>query len=157
MVICVVKWGKVAANVMLLGEYECRVDQKGRLAVPARLRQEFLEGIVLTRGFDTCIVAYPVHEWNNVCKDFAEVPFITQEKNRRLIRFIFSSAFKDELDAQGRILLPSPLRQYAQIKETAVIAGNNKYLEIWDKELWQAEQALMGEMAWELAERMGVR
>lgn len=141
---------------MLLGEYECRLDQKGRLAIPARLRQEFLDGIVLTRGFDTCIIAYPVHEWNNMCKDFAEIPSITQEKNRRLIRFIFSSAFKDELDAQGRILLPSPLREYAHIKDMSVITGNNKYLEIWGKELWEKEKALMGEIAWELAERTGL-
>ncbi len=141
---------------MLLGEYEYRIDQKGRLAIPAKLRKEFHDGLVLTRGFDRCMLAYPMSEWQKISEQFSTLP-TTRDKNRRLIRITFASAFNVELDAQGRVALPSPLRQYAQIKDSVVIAGGNKYLEIWSKQQWEAEQLLMDEQAWQLAEGMELR
>ena len=72
-------------------------------------------------------------------------------------RFIFSPAFTDELDRLGRVLLPAPLRQYAQIKDVVVIAGVNTYIEIWSKEHWDLEKALMDEQGWQIAEGMESR
>ena len=141
---------------MLLGEYEYRIDQKGRVAIPAKLRKEFHEGLVLTRGFDRCILVYPLSEWHKICQSFANLP-ITRDKNRRLIRITFAAAFCAELDGQGRIALPSPLREYAQIKDVVIMAGGNRYLEIWSKELWEKEKLLMEEQAWQLAEGMELR
>lgn len=141
---------------MLLGEYEYRIDQKGRVAIPAKLRKEFSDGLVLTRGFDKCMLAYPISEWNKISDNFSNLP-TTRDKNRRLIRHTFASAFNVDLDGQGRIALPAPLRQHAQINETVVIAGGNKYLEIWSKELWEKELLLMDEQAWQLAEGMEFR
>ena len=141
---------------MLLGEYSYRIDQKGRVAIPARLRKEFADGLVLTRGFDRCMLVYPISEWNNISESFSSL-VTTRDKNRRLIRITFANAFSAELDGQGRIALPSPLREYAQIKDTVVIAGGNKYLEIWSKKLWESEQSLMDEQAWQLAEGMELR
>jgi len=141
---------------MFLGEYEYRIDQKGRVAIPAKLRKEFQDGLVLTRGFDKCILAYPLPEWRKISDSFADLP-TTRDKNRRLIRLTFASAFLAELDGQGRVALPSPLREYAQIKEIAIMAGGNNYLEIWGKELWEKEQQLMDEQAWQLAEGMELR
>ena len=136
---------------MLLGEYECRIDQKGRVAVPAKLRKEFPEGLVLTRGVDKCMLAYPLAEWSKVSDENEFSPF-SPGKNRRLNRMIFGNAFDLELDKQGRVALPSPLRQHAQIKDIVVMVGGNKYLEIWSKESWDQEKLLMDEQAWQLAE-----
>lgn len=141
---------------MLLGEYEYRIDQKGRIAIPARLRGEFKDGLVLTRGFDKCVLAYPLPEWHKFSDSFANLP-ITQDKNRDIRRFLFASAFITELDGQGRAALPSPLRHYAQITEVAIIAGGSEYLEIWGKELWEEKRQFMEEHAWLIAERMEQR
>jgi MraZ protein len=141
---------------MILGEYECRIDQKGRVAVPAKLRKEFQGGLVLTRGPDSCILAYPLPEWQRICDRFADLP-TTRDRNRRLIRFTFASAFSIELDGQGRVALPLPLRKFAGIEEVAVMAGANKYLEIWDKESWEKEKRLMDERAWLIPEGMELR
>ncbi len=140
---------------MILGEYEYRIDQKGRVAVPAKLRKEFQGGLVLTRGFDKCMLVYPVAEWQRICDSFADLP-TTRDRNRRLIRLTFANAFSAELDGQGRVALPLPLREYAQIKEVAVMAGANKYLEIWGKDLWEQEKLRMDE-AWRIAEGVELR
>lgn len=141
---------------MILGVYEHRIDLKGRVSIPAKLRKAFNEELVLTRGPDGCILAYPMAEWQRICESFADLP-TTRDKNRRLIRITFSSAFNAELDGQGRVALPMPLREYARIKEVAVMAGANRYLEIWSKEAWEKEQLLMDEQAWQIAEGMELR
>jgi transcriptional regulator MraZ len=138
---------------MLLGQYEYQIDQKGRIAIPPKLRKEFQGGLVITRGFDKCMVAYPLTEWRKISENFSNLTS-TRDKNRRLTRITFSGAFQVEVDGQGRVALPLPLRQYAQIKETVIMAGGNTYLEIWSKELWEQEQLLMDEQAWQLAEGM---
>jgi MraZ protein len=141
---------------MILGEYEYRIDQKGRVAIPAKLRKEFQGGLVLTRGVDGCMLAYPLPEWQRICDSFADLP-TTRDRNRRLIRLTFANAFSTELDGQGRVALPLPLRKFAGIKEVAVMAGANKYLEIWSKESWEKEKLLMDEQAWRIAEGLELR
>ncbi|MFO8010333.1 MAG: division/cell wall cluster transcriptional repressor MraZ [Dehalococcoidia bacterium] len=136
---------------MLLGEYEYRIDQKGRLAIPAKFRKEFHGGVVLTRGIDKQILAFPLNEWQKLSENYEVSPF-SPSKNRRLNRVIFSSAFDLELDRQGRVAIPQTLRELAQIKDRAVIAGTNKCLEIWSKELWEEEKKRMDEDAYRLAE-----
>ena len=79
---------------------------------------------------------------------------MTQAKARRLIRLNFSGAFQLEMDRQGRVPLPPALRNYAQVQEEVVIAGTGKYLEIWDRELWDQERVLLDDEAWQIAENM---
>ncbi len=141
---------------LFLGQYEYRIDQKGRIAIPPKFREEFREGLIAVRGFEKCIVLYPPREWEKVAERFAALP-ATRSRSRRISRFTFSSAFDLELDGQGRIALPQPLRQYAEIKEIVVIAGLNTCIEIWDKELWEAERVLMDEQAWQIAESFEAR
>ncbi len=136
---------------MFLGEYEYRIDQKGRVAIPAKLREAFRGGIVFSRGFDDCITAYPTAEWQRVADRLAALP-LTRGNARRVNRFVFSGAFSLELDRLGRVILPLALRQYAQIKDEVVIAGVGSHIEIWSKELWAQEQSLMSEQAGEIAE-----
>lgn len=136
---------------MFLGEYDHSIDQKGRIAIPSRLRYAFEHGVVLSRGFEKCIMVYPLGEWNKVAERLAALP-VTQSKVRRINRSTFSSAFHQELDGQGRVLIPPQLREYAAINGEVVVVGANTYLEIWSKEQWVAERASLDEDAWQLAE-----
>lgn len=141
---------------MFLGTYEHRIDDRGRIAIPAKFREELKAGLVLAQGFDRCINVYPLKMWQEIAEKHT-TPLIAKEKLRRISRFIYSPAFTEELDRLGRVLLPAPLRHYADIKDVVVIAGVNTSVEIWSKEQWDAEKALMDEQGWQLAEGMELR
>lgn len=140
---------------MFLGEYEHTIDPKGRLAIPARFREPFLSGLVLTRGIDPCLIAYPLAEWRQLAEKLVALPY-TQDNVRRISRNTFANAVDLELDKQGRILIPLTLREVAQIHDSAVIVGLYHHLEIWSKELWDQERAVIREQAWQLAESIEV-
>ncbi|MFQ5924563.1 MAG: division/cell wall cluster transcriptional repressor MraZ [Dehalococcoidia bacterium] len=141
---------------MFLGQYEHKIDPRGRVAIPARFREELKAGLVLSQGFERCITAYPLKAWQEMAEKFAALP-LTRSRSRRMSRFIFSPAFSQELDGLGRVLLPAPLRQYAEIKDIVIIVGVNTYFEIWSKDDWNAEKALMDEQGWQIAEGMELR
>jgi MraZ protein len=141
---------------VFLGEYQYRLDEKGRIGIPPKFRQEFRDGLVLARGIEGCITVYPVSEWKKIAEKLNDLP-PTRSKTRRINRFTFATAFYAELDGQGRIALPLPLRQYAGIGSSVVIVGVNNYLELWSETNWEAEKALMEEQAWQLSEGMEVR
>ena len=102
------------------GEYRHSIDVKGRLFIPAKLREELGERFTVTRGLDKCLAIYPENEWNILEERIRALPM---SKARDLQRFFFSSAFDAELDSQGRILLPAGLRKFAEITKEAVITG----------------------------------
>jgi MraZ protein len=136
---------------MLLGEYELRIDHKGRVAIPVRFREAFQKGLVLSRSFDKCLIVYTLVEWEKAAERLVSLP-LTRLNTRRIARHTFSSAFALKLDRQGRIILPPVLRQYAEIKDQAVVVGAYTHIQIWSKELWAAERAYMSEHASEIAE-----
>jgi MraZ protein len=136
---------------MLLGEYELRIDHKGRLAVPARFREEFRGRLVLSRGFDKCLIVYTVAEWDKVAEKLVALP-LTQLNPRRISRFTFSGAFDLEPDRQGRVIIPLTLRQYAELNDEAIVVGAYSHLQIWSKKLWTAEKEFMSEHAADIAE-----
>ena len=136
---------------MFFGEYEYTIDQKGRVTIPPKFREAFKGGIVLLRGYDKCVTACTVAEWDKRAEQLSRLP-VTQSKMRRLNRATFSSAFSLDLDGQGRVVLPATLRQYAGVTNDVVIAGVRDCLEIWSKEDWLAEQQLISEQAWQIAE-----
>ena len=148
---CGAQWGINLSSAMFLGEYEYRIDPKGRVAVPPRFREEFSTGIIVTRGYDRCVVAYTPSEWNKLSGRYASLP-TTSSSSRLVNRLIFSSAFNLNLDRLGRLILPSSLKEYAQIQEDVVVAGVGNYLEIWSKEGWEKGRAVMEEKASEIAE-----
>jgi MraZ protein len=139
---------------MFSGEYEYKIDSKGRVPIPPKLRSQFADGIVLNRGIDNCIDVYPQSTWQETVAKLQTLSATMNEKSRRLNRILFANAFTTELDEQGRVMLPPALRQHANIQDTLVIAGVNNRLEIWSKESWDAEQALMKEQAWQIFESM---
>lgn len=141
---------------MLSGEYECRVDEKFRIAIPKRLREELKDGLVLTRGVDKCMVVYSPAEWNIVTQQHRYSPF-SPSKQRMLSRLMYSNCYELTPDGQGRIPLPAPLREHAQVKDTVVIVGQNTFAEIWSKDLWETQKALIDEQAWQLAEGIEIR
>lgn len=141
---------------MFSGEFEHSIDQKGRIAIPARFRERFREGIVLVRGFDLCAVAYPKGEWDKMAERMATLPS-TRANYRRLNRSFFGGSNESELDRQGRVVLPQALRNYARIGNGAIIVGVNSYLEIWSTELWAQEKAAAEAQGWQIAETIEVR
>ena len=112
---------------MFFGEFEYKIDEKGRVPIPPRFRRELKEGVVLTPGIEKCITAYPLSEWKKLAATLT-TGSVTRSKLRRLNRAIFATAFSLNIDGQGRIALPIPLRQYAGIEDEVVIAGANNYL-----------------------------
>jgi len=138
---------------MFFGEFEYKVDEKGRVPIPPRFRRELKEGVVLTPGTEQCITAYPLSEWKKLAATLT-TSSVTRSKLRRLNRAIFATAFSLNIDGQGRIALPIPLRQSAGIEEEVVIAGANNYLELWNKEQWEAEKAISQEQTWQIIESL---
>lgn len=138
---------------MFLGEYEYKVDNKGRLPLPPKFRQELGGELMVTRGAEKCIVLYTAAEWHKLADQLA-ARTVSPSKLRRLNRVLFGAAFSLTLDGQGRIALPQPLRQYAQIEDTAVIVGANNCVEIWNPDLWNTEKASAEEQAWQIIESL---
>ena len=139
---------------MLLGEHEHTIDDKNRLTLPARFRQHFAEGIVVTRGMDGCLYAYTRGDWSRVIADrLATLDPLSQE-GRRMQRFFFSAATEGELDKQGRLMLPAALLEHAKLGRDVVVAGVNDHLEIWDRAAWRKELAEVEGSAEHVAESL---
>jgi len=140
---------------MLIGEYKHTVDEKKRLAIPAKMRKELGKGAVLARGFDSCLAVYPMTEWEKLADKLSKLP-TGQMETRGLARFILSGAVEVEFDSLGRILIPDNLKQYAQIEKNVVVAGVYSHLEIWDQAKWedykQKTESAVGDMAAKLSE-----
>jgi len=139
------------------GEFEYRIDEKGRVPVPPKFRHVLEDGLVLTRGPDGCIVLYTPPEWEKVADKLNSAGSLEPLKMRRLKRAIFSTAFPLNLDGQGRITLPQPLREHAGITSEIVVSGVNNYIELWDKQRWQAEIAAGLEQESQIIESMEIR
>ncbi|KAB8142057.1 division/cell wall cluster transcriptional repressor MraZ [Chloroflexia bacterium SDU3-3] len=123
---------------MFLGEYAHTIDDKGRLAVPARFREQLGEGLVVTRGFEHCLMAFPIAYFERLAAQVSGLSLGSAEA-RDMRRLLFSGASDMPLDKQGRINIPANLREYAGLKDkdTAVIAGMHTHFEIWSAERWQ--------------------
>ena len=139
---------------MLLGEFEQRLDDKNRVTLPARLRDQFADGLVCARGFDGCVVVYPHASWSaHVESQMSRLDPFTRE-GRGLQRYLFGAAQESELDRQGRIALSAPLVGHAGLSRDIVIAGLRDRLEIWDREAWRRQLAEVEGSAEVVAERL---
>jgi len=138
---------------MFLGEYDYKLDEKGRVPVPPKFRADLQDGIILVPSPEKCLFAYTPSEWKKL-SDTLNTGTLLSNKMRKLNRALFSMAFHLTLDAQGRIALPAPLRQYAGINEEVVITGVNTYIEIWDKKSWEEEKSNSLAQAWQIIETL---
>jgi len=121
---------------VFLGEFEHSIDDKGRVAIPARFREDLGEGMVLTRGFDLCLQAFPRAVWQQLAQKVSSLSLGSPEA-RNLRRILFSNAAEVEVDRQGRILVPQNLREYASLAEQVVITGMDTYFELWSADRWR--------------------
>jgi MraZ protein len=138
---------------MLMGEFHHTIDDKGRLILPAKFRDDLGDSFVVTRGLETCLFVYPKQEWEKITKRLNTLPF-TKKNARSFSRFLLSGATVAEFDRQGRINITSPLISYADIKKECVIIGVGDRLEIWASEKWndfyESNKDAMSEIAEDL-------
>jgi MraZ protein len=137
--------------MQLHGEYTHRLDAQGRVAIPARYRDAFRGGIFLTRGFDPCVWAFTSAEWEAYSAKYAATS-PNSRLNRALRRRVFGSTFELELDRQGRVVVPAPLRSHGALSDELVIVGAGTYLEVWDRGRWEAQAAELDALDLDLPE-----
>ena len=120
---------------MFMGEYNHTIDAKGRLIIPARFRELLGEEFILTKGLDGCLSIYPMDAWEAFETKLRALP-LTNKNARTFTRFFVAGATNCELDRQGRVLVPQPLREFAGLEKEVVLTGNLDRIEIWSKEKW---------------------
>ncbi|MEW6547379.1 MAG: division/cell wall cluster transcriptional repressor MraZ [Bacillota bacterium] len=138
---------------MFLGQYVHNMDEKGRVAIPARFRTELGDRMVVTRGLDKCLWVYPWETWRAISSRFAQLPF-TRARNRNFQRYFFAGAVECSPDAQGRILISPALRTYAGLTREVVVAGVSDHVEIWDRQGWEAFEEQVNAEYEEIAESL---
>ena len=125
---------------MFLGTYSPRLDDKGRIAFPAKYREDLTAGVVVTRGQEHCLYVFPRADFARRAADLMEAK-ISVRGNRQAMRMYAAGAHDDVPDKQGRITLPAPLRRYAGLERDVVVVGALSHLEIWDAEAWERYQS----------------
>ncbi len=141
---------------MFFGEYLYKVDEKGRVPLPPKFRRDMKDLAILTKGTEKCIAIYPIAEWKRLAERLA-TKVVSSASQRKLNRAIFGSAFSTTFDNQGRMTLPFPLRDYAELGDTIVVVGANNYVELWNDGLWKAEKTAAEEQASQLMEDLGAQ
>lgn len=121
---------------MFKGEYNHTIDAKGRVIIPAKFRELLGEEFTITKGLDGCLFIYDNEEWTKFEDNLRALP--PNQKSRTLVRFFSAGAADVEVDKQGRILIPSSLREFAGIEKDVVLAGVASRIEVWSKEKWDA-------------------
>ena len=122
---------------MFLGTYTPRLDDKGRLFLPAKFRDELAEGLVITKGQERCLYVFSVPEFSRLTERLREAP-LTAKGARDYSRVFFASAHDETPDKQGRVTVPPALRDYAGLSRDCAVIGANTRVEIWDNDAWQA-------------------
>lgn len=120
---------------MFIGEYHHSLDNKGRIIIPSKLREDLGNNFITTRGLEGCLYIYPETNWNLIINKYKELPD-TKDK-RYFMRIFLSGASASELDQQGRVNIPSPLIDYAKLEKDCLIIGVDDHLEIWSQTEWE--------------------
>jgi len=139
---------------MFIGEYQHSIDPKGRMAVPAKFRNQLAKGAVVTKGLDDCLFLYPKAEWQKLADKLAALP-ISKANTRAFARLMLAGAMEAEIDNQGRMLIPEYLRQYAGMKKKVVVTGLYNRLEIWDEIKWNKYKQGTETKSGDIAEALG--
>ena len=142
---------------MLLGAYDHTIDDKNRLTLPAKYREAFKDGVVVTRGLDGCLFAYRRPDWDRLVESRLAAMDPLSPEARRLERFFYAGASESELDKQGRVMIPAQLIEHAKLGKEVVVAGVNDRLEIWDRAAWRKELAEVEGSAEDVAERLATQ
>ena len=139
---------------MFIGEYKHTIDQKKRLAIPAKFRKKLGGGAVITRGLDNCLALYTQQEWTRMADKLGNLP-ASQLEARGFARVMLAGAMEVEFDQLGRILIPDYLKNYASLKKNVIVAGLYNRLEIWDEERWTEYKQKAEKEVGDLASKLG--
>jgi MraZ protein len=139
---------------MFIGEYNHSLDNKGRVAIPAKFRAALKKGAVVTKGLDNCLFLYSKEQFKEIAKKFAALP-LSQAKARAFSRHMLAGAMDVEFDNQGRVTLPEYLRSFSKLKKKVVVAGLYSHLEIWDQTAWEKYKADSEKNSNDIAEALG--
>jgi MraZ protein len=126
----------VEVKGMFMGEYAHNIDKKGRIIIPAKLREELGDHVIITRGLDGCLAVYTKEQWETIYEQLMKLPS-TKKDARMFVRMMTSKAAECEIDAQGRVLIPSPLVKLAELVKECMVIGAANHVEIWSRERWE--------------------
>lgn len=138
---------------MLTGEFNHIIDTKGRLIIPSKFRESLGDHFVITKGLDGCLFLYPDHEWKAFEEKLRTLP-LTNKDARIFTRFFLGSAVEGGIDRQGRILISSALRSFAQLEKEVVLIGVLNRVEIWNKAKWDANNTMVEDNMEDIASHM---
>lgn len=138
---------------MFMGEYHHNLDSKGRLIIPAKLREQIGDKMVFTRGMEGCIFGYSMDEWSKIEAKLAKLP-LTKRNARKFMRLFYSGAMECEFDKQGRVNLTATLKDHAKLIKECVIIGVSNLIEIWSKERWDSFEGEANEDYDDIAENL---
>lgn len=139
---------------MFIGEYNHSLDDKGRVAIPAKFRAILKKGAVVTKGLDNCLFLYSKEQFQKIAQKFSTLP-ISQAKARAFSRHMLAGAMAVDFDNQGRITLPEYLRKFSALKKGVIIAGLYNHLEIWDEAAWNSYKLEAEKNSNSIAEELG--
>ncbi|MEA2097846.1 MAG: division/cell wall cluster transcriptional repressor MraZ [Patescibacteria group bacterium] len=139
---------------MFIGEYNHNLDEKGRLAVPVKFRDDLKKGAVVTKGLDGCLFLYTIDEWKVLAGKLSSLP-ISQSNTRAFARLMLAGAMDVQVDKQGRIILPDYLRKYAGLEKKVIIGGLYNRLEIWDEKTWDEYKEKTEKESEDISEKLG--
>ncbi len=138
---------------MFLGEFQHTIDDKNRLTLPAKFRESFADGLIMTKGFENCLFVFSKAEWPRIEDKIRSLALLKKDA-RKLSRFFFGGANEDVPDKNGRVVVPGHLKAFAELDKEIVIVGVSNRLEIWSKANWQRYVAEAGESYEETAEEL---
>ena len=138
---------------MFMGEYHHNIDEKGRLIMPVKFRNDLKDKFIITRGLEKCLYVYSLEDWDKLVSKLNTLPF-TKKDARIFIRSFFSGAAQIEVDRQGRINITSPLIDHAGLTKECVIIGANDRIEIWSKDEWNKFLDVNSEKLEDIAENL---
>jgi MraZ protein len=138
---------------VFLGTHTPRLDEKGRLFLPAKFRDELAEGLVVTRGQERCLYVWPLAEFGRLTEQMRQAP-VTNKAARDYLRMLFAGASDEKPDKQGRFTIPPMLRDYAGLTRDCVVIGAMNRVEIWDAEAWSSYSGQQEQAFAELSEEV---
>jgi MraZ protein len=139
---------------MFIGEYSATIDEKGRIAIPAKFRASLKTKVVVTRGLDNSLFLYTLDEWKKLAEKLASLSIATAN-TRAFSRLMLAGAMDCEIDKQGRIILPGYLKEFAKISKRLIFAGLYNRIEIWSEELWNTYKQQTEKESNAIAEQLG--
>lgn len=139
---------------MFIGEYNHNIDPKKRLALPSKFRKDLGKKVVVTRGLDQCLFVYPMKTWQEIAEKLGTMP-IGEAHTRSFVRIMLAGAVDTTMDAQGRVLVPDYLKEYANLDRNVIVAGLYNRLEIWDEDQWTAYKKGAEQNTDKIAEELG--